>query len=284
MISSESLRSPEDRATARKARRSANHTDRGIKIIRAVWMALVLLFLYAPIAVMIALSFNASVSRSQWTGFTLNWYVQLFHDPTILGALRTTLEVAVIATVVSTVIGTLGAIGMHAMSTGMANMLINVSYLPMTTPDIVTGVSLMLMFLFAKVPLGQWTMIMAHIAFDIPYVLFSVMPKLRQMNPNLYEAALDLGCHPMKALYKVIIPEITPGIFTGALLAFTMSLDDFVISYFTSSDMYPNLSRIVYASTKLGVKPTMYALSTLMFATILILLVIVNKRTKLENL
>ena len=257
---------------------------RGVKTVRALWMALVLLFLYAPILVMIALSFNASVSRSQWTGFTLKWYVELFHDPVILGALRTTLEVAVIATAASVVIGTLGAIGMHAMNTGMANVLVNVSYLPMTTPDIVTGVSLMLMFIFAKVPLGKGTMIMAHIAFDIPYVLFSVMPKLKQMNPNLYEAALDLGCHPVKALYKVIIPEITPGIFTGALLAFTMSLDDFVISYFTSSDMYPNLSRIVYASTKLGVKPTMYALSTLMFATILILLIIVNKRTKLENL
>lgn len=259
-------------------------SKRGYKAFRAVWMAMVLVFLYAPILVMIALSFNASVSRSQWTGFTFDWYVQLFHDPTILGALRTTLEVAVIATVVSTVIGTLGAIGMHSMNTGMAGMLINVSYLPMTTPDIVTGVSLMLMFIFAKVPLGKWTMIMAHIAFDIPYVLFSVMPKLKQMNPNLYEAALDLGCHPLKALYKVIIPEITPGIFTGALLAFTMSLDDFVISYFTSSDMYPNLSRIVYSSTKLGVKPTMYALSTLMFVTILLLLVLINKRTKLENL
>ena len=170
------------------------------------------------------------------------------------------------------------------MNTGMANALINVSYLPMTTPDIVTGVSLMLMFIFAHVPLGKGTMIMAHIAFDIPYVLFSVMPKLRQMNPNLYEAALDLGCHPVKALYKVIVPEIAPGIFTGALLAFTMSLDDFVISYFTSSDMYPNLSRIVYSSTKLGVKPTMYALSTLMFVTILLLLVLINRRTKLENL
>ena len=258
--------------------------SRRFRAFRALWMAAVLAFLYAPIVVMIALSFNASVSRSQWTGFTLSWYAQLFHDPAILGALRTTLEVAVIATVISTVIGTLGAIGMHSMNTGMAGMLINVSYLPMTTPDIVTGVSLMLMFLFAHVPLGKWTMIMAHIAFDIPYVLFSVMPRLRQMNPNLYEAALDLGCHPLKALYKVIIPEITPGIFTGALLAFTMSLDDFVISYFTSSDMYPNLSRIVYSSTKLGVKPTMYALSTLMFGTILLLLVLVNRRTKLENL
>lgn len=258
--------------------------SRGVRTFRTLWMALVLIFLYAPILVMIALSFNASVSRSQWTGFTLDWYVKVFHDPSILGALRTTVEVAVIATVVSTVIGTLGAIGMHAMNTNMANVLINVSYLPMTTPDIVTGVSLMLMFLFAKVPLGKWTMIMAHIAFDIPYVLFSVMPKLRQMNPNLYEAALDLGCHPLKALYKVIIPEIMPGIFTGTLLAFTMSLDDFVISYFTSSDMYPNLSRIVYSSTKLGVKPTMYAVSTMMFVSILLLLVLINRRTKLEDM
>ena len=177
--------------------KTVENTGKGARVLRAVWMTLVLVFLYAPILVMIALSFNASVSRSQWTGFTLNWYVQLFHDPTILGALKTTLEVAVIATAVSTVIGTLGAIGIHSMNTGMASALINVSYLPMTTPDIVTGVSLMLMFIFAHVPLGKWTMIMAHIAFDIPYVLFSVMPKLRQMNPNLYEAALDLGCHPI---------------------------------------------------------------------------------------
>jgi len=257
---------------------------RAAKAFKGTYLGLILAFLYIPIIVMIALSFNASVSRAQWTGFTLNWYVQLYHDPVILGALRTTLEVAVIATLVSTVIGTLGAIGMHSMNSGMAGALINVSYLPMTTPDIVTGVSLMLMFLFAHVPLGKWTMIMAHIAFDIPYVLFSVMPRLRQMNPNLYEAALDLGCPPLKALYKVIVPEITPGIFTGALLAFTMSLDDFVISYFTSSDMFPNLSRIVYSSTKLGVKPTMYALSTLMFVCILLLLVIINRRSKLEAL
>ena len=259
-------------------------SSRAAKALRGTYLALVLAFLYIPIVIMIALSFNSSVSRAEWTGFTLDWYAKLFTSKQIMAALRITLEVAVVATAVSTVIGTLGAIGMHAMNTGMANVLINVSYLPMTTPDIVTGVSLMLMFIFAKIPLGKWTMIMAHIAFDIPYVLFSVMPKLRQMNPNLYEAALDLGCHPIKALYKVIIPEIMPGIFTGALLAFTMSLDDFVISYFTSSDMYPNLSRIVYSSTKLGVKPTMYALSTLMFATILILLVLINRRTKLENL
>ncbi len=253
------------------------------KLLKGLWLALVLAFLYIPIIVMIALSFNSSVSRAAWTGFTLDWYVKLFKSKQIMAALHVTITVAVIATVVSTVLGTLGAIGMHAMSTGMANLLINVSYLPMTTPDIVTGVSLMLMFIFVKVPLGKWTMIMAHIAFDTPYVLFSVMPKLRQMNPNLYEAALDLGCHPAKALYKVIIPEIMPGIVTGALLAFTMSLDDFVISYFTSNTDQ-NLAMIVYSAARRGIEPTMYALSTLMFIVVLGLLLIVNRRNGLEDI
>ena len=258
-------------------------SNRTARLFKVVWLALVLAFLYIPIIVMIALSFNASVSRAEWTGFTLGWYQKLFQSKAIMAALKVTLEVAVVATVVSTIMGTQGAIGMHAMSTGMANLLVNMSYLPMTTPDIVTGVSLMLMFIFVKVPLGKWTMIMAHIAFDTPYVLFSVMPKLRQMNPNLYEAALDLGCHPAKALYKVIIPEITPGIVTGALLAFTMSLDDFVISYFTSNTDQ-NLAMIVYSAARRGVEPTMYALSTLMFIVVLGLLLIVNRRNGLEEL
>lgn len=253
------------------------------KALKGTYLALVLAFLYIPIVVMIALSFNKSVSRAEWTGFTLDWYIKLFQSRQIMAALRVTLEVAVLATAVSTVIGTLGAIGMHAMNTGMANLLVNVSYLPMTTPDIVTGVSLMLMFVFTKVPMGKWTMLMAHIAFDTPYVLFSVMPKLRQMNPNLYEAALDLGCSPLQALYKVILPEISPGIVTGALLAFTMSLDDFVISYFTSvTDQ--NLAMIVYASARRGVEPTMYALSTLMFVVVTALLLAVNRRSGLENM
>ena len=256
---------------------------RAARTFKGVYLALVLAFLYIPIIVMIALSFNQSVSRAEWTGFTLDWYVKLFQSKQIIAALKVTLEVAVVATVVSTVIGTLGAIGIHSMNAGMAGLLINVSYLPMTTPDIVTGVSLMLMFIFTRVPLGKWTMIMAHIAFDTPYVLYSVMPKLRQMNPNLYEAALDLGCHPAKALYKVIIPEIMPGIVTGAMLAFTMSLDDFVISYFTSNTDQ-NLSMIVYSAARRGVEPTMYALSTLMFLCILVLLLLVNRRSRLEDL
>ena len=253
------------------------------KTLKSLYLGLILCFLYIPIIVMIALSFNSSVSRAEWTGFTLDWYVKLFQSKQIIAALKVTIEVAVIATIASTVIGTLGAIGMHAMNSGMAGWLINVSYLPMTTPDIVTGVSLMLMFVFSRVPLGKWTMIMAHITFDTPYVLFSVLPKLKQMNPNLYEAALDLGCHPLKALFKVIIPEIMPGIVTGGMLAFTMSLDDFVISYFTSNTDQ-NLSMIVYSAARRGVEPTIYALSTLMFLTILILLLLVNRRSGLEDM
>ena len=253
------------------------------KTLKGLYLGLILCFLYIPIIVMIALSFNASVSRAEWTGFTLDWYVKLFQSKQIIAALKVTIEVAVIATIVSTIIGTLGAIGMHAMNSGMAGWLINVSYLPMTTPDIVTGVSLMLMFVFSRVPLGKWTMIMAHITFDTPYVLFSVLPKLKQMNPNLYEAALDLGCHPVKALFKVIIPEIMPGIVTGGMLAFTMSLYDLVISYFTSNTDQ-NLSMIVYSAARRGVEPTIYALSTLMFLTILILLLVVNRRSELEDM
>ena len=257
--------------------------NRASKAFKGAYLGLVLAFLYIPIAVMIALSFNASVSRAEWTGFTFSWYVKLFQSEQILRALRLTLEVAVIATVASTIIGTLGAVGIHAMNTGMAAVLTNVAYIPMTAPDIVTGISLMMMFIFTHVPLGKWTMIMAHVAFDTPYVMFSVMPKLRQMNPNLYEAALDLGCHPVKALYKVIVPEIMPGIVTGALMAFTMSLDDFVISYFTSIKDQ-NVSMIVYSAARRGVEPTMYALSTLMFVCILALLLLVNRRSKLEDM
>ena len=251
------------------------------RALKGTYLALVLAFLYLPILVMFALSFNASVSRAEWTGFTLDWYVKLFHDQNIINALKVTLSVAVIATAVSVVIGTLGAIGMYSMKKGWFNLLSAVSNIPMTMPDIVTGVSLMLMFVFVKVPLGRTTMIMAHIAFDIPYVLLSVLPRLQLMNPNIYEAALDLGCKPSRALTKVIIPEIAPGIVTGGLLAFTMSLDDFVISYFTSNTDQ-NLAMVVYSAARRGVEPTMYALSALMFICILALLLIVNRRSGLE--
>ncbi|MBP3410018.1 MAG: ABC transporter permease [Clostridia bacterium] len=253
------------------------------KAAKSLYLILVLAFLYLPILVMFGLSFNASESRAEWAGFTLDWYVKLFQNESIISALKVTLSVAVIATLVSVIIGTLGAIGMYSMKKGWFNLLSAISNIPMTMPDIVTGVSLMLMFVFAKIPLGRTTMIMAHIAFDTPYVLLSVLPRLQLMNPNIYEAALDLGCKPFKALWKVILPEISPGIVTGGLLAFTMSLDDFVISYFTSNTDQ-NLAMVVYSAARRGVEPTMYALSALMFLCILVLLLIVNRRSGLEIL
>jgi len=254
-----------------------------VKAAKSLYLILVLAFLYLPILVMFGLSFNASVSRAEWAGFTLDWYVKLFQNESIINALKVTLSVAVIATIVSVIIGTLGAIGMYSMSKGWFKLLSALSNIPMTMPDVVTGVSLMLMFIFVKVPLGKGTMILAHIAFDIPYVLLSVLPRLQMMNPNIYEAALDLGCRPALALPKVIIPEIAPGIITGALMAFTMSLDDFVISYFTSNTDQ-NLAMVVYSAARRGVEPTMYALSALMFLCILVLLLIVNRRSGLEIL
>jgi len=253
------------------------------KAAKSLYLILVLAFLYLPILVMFGLSFNASESRAEWAGFTLDWYVKLFQNESIISALKVTLSVAVIATLVSVIIGTLAAIGMYSMKKGWFNLLSAISNIPMTMPDIVTGVSLMLMFVFAKIPLGRTTMIMAHIAFDTPYVLLSVLPRLQLMNPNIYEAALDLGCKPFKALWKVILPEISPGIVTGGLLAFTMSLDDFVISYFTSNTDQ-NLAMVVYSAARRGVEPTMYALSALMFLCILVLLLIVNRRSGLEIL
>lgn len=252
------------------------------RTLKKLYIALILVFLYAPIVVMIALSFNEGRSPAVWEGFSFKWYLELLDDRKIMEALRVTLSVAVAATAVSTVLGTLAAIGIHAMKKGWANWVLNISYLPMTMPDIVTGISLMLLFVQLNIPTGFVTMLLAHIAFDTPYVLFSVLPKLSQMNPNTYEAALDLGCRPMKAIMKVIIPEISPGIVTGSLMAFTMSIDDFIISYFTGGTVN-NLSMAVYGSAKRGVSPSMYALSAIMFVVILALLLIINRRSALEE-
>ncbi len=253
------------------------------KKLKGLYLALLLIFLYAPIAVMILYSFNGSKTRARWGGFSLRWYEELVNSRPIMDALYTTLSIAVIATVVATIVGTLAAIGIHAMRSGIASKaLINLSYLPMTMPDIVTGVSLMLLFVFSRMQLGYVTMLIAHITFDTPYVLFAVLPKLKQMDLNLYEAALDLGCTPFQALRKVVVPQIMPGVVTGSLLAFTMSLDDFVISYFTSATE-SNLSILVYSMARRGIKPTINALSTIMFVVVLLLLLLINRRSELEK-
>ena len=265
--------------TAVRRRERRLRRSHGLKL---GYIIVLLVFLYLPILIMIGLSFNASESRAQWTGFTLDWYARLFRDERILSALQTTFSVAVMATVISTVIGTLAAIGMHSMKQGWSNLLTNVAYLPMTTPDIVTGVSLMLMFVFIKCPLTKWTMLCAHVAFDTPYVLFSVLPRLRQMDPNLYEAALDLGCKPTRALFKVILPEIMPGIVTGMIMAFTLSIDDFVISYFTSGTTQ-TLPIYIYSMTRKRISPEINALSTVLFVCIMLLLIIINVRQGREE-
>lgn len=248
------------------------------RIIKRLYLSLVLFFLYVPIVVLIIYSFNAGKSRAKWEGFSLHWYADLFQDAAILKALYVTLSVAVIAAVIATVLGTLAAIGIHAMRKRPQGLMMTMTTLPMTMPDIVTGISLMILFTFAKIERGYFTMLLAHITFNTPYVILSVMPKLKQMNKHTYEAALDLGATPSYALLHVILPEIVPGIITGCLLAFTLSLDDFVISYFTTSPMVQNLSTLIYSKARIGIEPTLNALSALMFLSLLVLLLMVNRR------
>ena len=237
-----------------------------------------------PIIVLIVQSFNAGKSRAHWEGFSFRWYQELFNDAAIMQALYVTVSIAVLAAVVSTVLGTLAAIGIHAMKKRPQSMMMTLTNIPMTMPDIVTGISLMLLFIFTKVERGYWTMLLAHVTFDVPYVILSVLPKLKQMNKHSYEAALDLGATPTYALFHVILPEIMPGVITGAMLAFTLSLDDFTVSYFTTSPLVQNLSTLIYSQAKLGIKPTMNALSALMFVSLLALLLVVNRRSSKDEI
>ena len=248
------------------------------RLAKRSYLALVLLFLYIPIVVLIMQSFNAGKSRAKWEGFSFRWYVDLVNDQAIMRALYVTLTIAIIAAIVATILGTLAAIGIHAMRKRPQAIMMTMTNLPMTMPDIVTGISLMILFTFSKIERGYVTMLLAHITFNTPYVILSVLPKLKQMNKHTYEAALDLGASPAYALTHVILPEISPGVITGCLLAFTLSLDDFVISYFTTSPMVQNLSTLIYSKARIGVEPTLNALSALMFLALLVLLLIVNRR------
>ncbi|MGI6633761.1 MAG: ABC transporter permease [Christensenellales bacterium] len=249
------------------------------KALKRTYLGLILLFLYLPIAVLIFQSFNAGVSRARWEGFSLRWYRELVNNRSIMNALYVTLSIAVLAAIISTIMGTIAAIGIHAMDKRPLSIMMAMTNIPMTMPDIVTGISLMLLFLFTNITRSYWTMLLAHITFDTPYVVLSVLPKLKQMNKYSYEAALDLGATPGYALRKVIIPNVMPGVITGALLAFTLSLDDFTISYFTTSPLVQNLSTLIYSEARRGIKPTMNALSAMMFVALLLLLLLVNRRS-----
>lgn len=245
-------------------------------------LALTFLFLYAPIIVLIVFSFNDSKSRTIWSGFTFDWYTKLLSDDMVLSSLSTTLLVSVLSAAIATVVGTLAAIGFYNMKKRWRNPLLTINNIPVMNADIITGVSLSLLFVFAgtlfNFHLGFGTLLIAHITFNIPYVILSVMPKLYQLDKNLFEVAQDLGCTWMQAFVKVIIPEIAPGIVNGMIIAFTMSIDDFVISYFTAGSQVQTLSMTIYAMTRRRVSPEINAISTLLFVTVLALLLVINLR------
>lgn len=256
-----------------------------LDIISKIYSTLILLFLYAPIVVLIIFSFNSSKSRGTWGGFTLKWYVEMFNDSQILKALYYTIIIAVLASIISTICGTIAAIGIHNMKKKPKALLLNINNIPVLNPDIVTGVALMILFITVGMQLGFGTVLIAHLVFDIPHVILCVLPKLRQLDDNLYEAALDLGANPVQAFFKVVLPEIMPGIISGAIMAFTLSLDDFVISFFTTGNGVTNLSIAIYSMARRGINPKINALSTLLFISVLSLLFLVNKRDAkaLEN-
>lgn len=254
-----------------------------MKTLSRIYNGILFFFLYSPIVVLIVFSFNNSKNRVKWNGFTTKWYVDLFDNDLILRSLWVTLRIALLAAVIATIIGTAAAVGIYGMNSRLRRVFMGVNNIPMVNPEIVTGISMMLMFVFifratGLLKPGFGTLLLAHITFCIPYVVLQVMPKLRQMNKHMYEAALDLGCHPLSAFFKVVLPEIMPGVVTGALMAFTMSLDDFVISYFNAGSNAQTLSVTIYSMTKKPVTPEINALSTLMFGAVLLLLLLVNIR------
>ena len=235
------------------------------------------IFLYAPIVSLAIFSFNDSKSMAKWNGFSLRWYKELLQNERILDALYYTILIALLAAAISTIVGTITAIGIHKMRQGkVRGLLLNINYLPVLNPDIVTGVALMSLYVFIKLEFGFTTMLLSHIVFDIPYVILSVLPKLKQLPANIEDAAMDLGATPWYALRKVVLPQIKPGIISGMLIAFTMSIDDFVISFFTTGNGVTNLAIEVYSMTRRGLTPEINALSTLMFVAVLILLLLSN--------
>ena len=253
------------------------------KILQQCYLAFIFLFLYAPIAVLMIFSFNDSKSRVIWDGFTLNWYVELFQDPQILNSLKITMIVAVASAILSTIVGTAAAMGIHRMGRRSKNVYLTLNNIPMSTSDTIMGVTFMLLFAALSMEKGYLTLILAHTTFCIPYVVLSVMPKLRQLDKHTYEAALDLGATPRQALRQVILPEIMPGIITGAIMAFTISIDDFVVSYFTAGSDTQPLSVVIYSMTRRRISPEINAVSTIMFVAILVLLIIINARSNSDS-
>ena len=240
------------------------------------YLGLIVLFMYAPIFMLSALSFNAGRSRAHFSGFSLHWYTEMFQDEAIIAALQNTLIIAFVSASIATVLGTMAAVAIRSMKKLPRNLIIGVTNVPMLNADIVTGISLMLLFIAFRFTLGFGTILISHITFNLPYVLLSVLPKIRLSSQVSYDAALDLGASPLYAFFKVVLPDIMPGVLSGFLLAFTMSLDDFIITHFTRGAGIDTISTLVYSEARKGIKPSMYALSTLIFVTVFVILVFAN--------
>ena len=254
------------------------------KTLERLYMALIVIFMYAPIVTLIVLSFNSSKSRARWGGFTFGWYLNLFSDSSILNALANTLIIALISTVVSTIIGTVTCIALMGQNRRSRAVIMGVTNIPMINADIVTGISLMLLFRFLHMDQGFITVLLAHITFNIPYVMLSVMPRMKTISPSVYEAALDLGAEPVFAFRKTILPDLVPSILSGALMAFTMSIDDFIITYFTKGSGFDTLSTKIYNEVKRGIQPEIYALSSIIFVVVLALLFASDRMKRRANM
>lgn len=246
------------------------------KALKGLYLTLIVLFLYLPIGTLMVLSFNSGKTMNAWTGFSLDWYEEMFQSQQIMEALKNTLTIAFWAATIATVIGVAACVGLNSMREKSRSLLMGLNNIPLLNADIVTGISLMLSFLLFGISLNYGTVLFAHITFCIPYVILSVMPKFRQLQNHTYEAALDLGASPVYAFFKIVLPDIMPGVISGFLLSFTMSVDDFVITHFTRGVGINTLSTLIYSQVKVGIRPTLYALSTVIFVTVLIILIVVN--------
>lgn len=250
---------------------------------KKIYIILIFIFLYAPIATLMVFSFNKSRTRAKWGGFTFQWYLSLLGNREIMNALWNTLFIALVSSLSAVVIGTVACIAINNMTKRKRTVIMGITNIPMLNADIVTGISLMLLFISLGFKFGLGTILLSHITFNIPYVILCVMPRMRQLNPSTYEAALDLGASPVHAFFKVVFPDILPGVLSGFLMAFTMSPDDFIITHFTKGAGVDTLSTKIYTEVKKGIKPEMYALSTIIFVTVLLLLFLVNKAPKEKN-
>ena len=260
-----------------------------IKAMKRLYIGLIILFLYAPIITLIVLSFNASKTRSKWGGFTFKWYVSLFENEAIMNALVNTMLIALLSAIISTILGLIGCVLLQRLGRKSRSVVTGITNIPMLNAEIVTGISLMLLFISVSAffknfgmnfRLGFLTVLISHITFNIPYTILSILPRMKQLNTSVYEAALDLGASPIQAFFKVVLPDLLPGILSGFLMAFTMSLDDFIITHFTKGPGFDTLSTKIYTEVRKGIKPEMYALSTIIFVAVFILLLLVNRTPK----